>query len=135
MQALLCKGGPVSARRNRNCPVALGLCCSTSAIRLIRDKPGGKHARGSAIIAEVGDLGVAACHRYVVSFTRSARDVAVVYRLAAKRPELDVMIAGIATVVLSLLAVALQFFEYTTLDFGAAQLRSSSTLGGAVAAW
>jgi heme/copper-type cytochrome/quinol oxidase subunit 3 len=44
----------------------------------------------------------------------------VVYRMAAKRPEIDVMIAGIATVVLSLLAVALQFFEYTTLGFGAA---------------
>jgi phosphoenolpyruvate carboxylase len=29
-----------------------------------------------------GRFGVAACHRYVVSFTRSARDVAVVYRLA-----------------------------------------------------
>ncbi len=28
--------------------------------------------------------------------------------------------AGIITVVLSLIAVALQFFEYTTLDFGAA---------------
>ena len=30
-----------------------------------------------------GRFGVAACHRYVVSFTRSAADVAAVYRLAA----------------------------------------------------
>src|SRR5260370_42503980 len=29
-----------------------------------------------------GRFGVAACHRYVVSFTRSAADVAAVYRLA-----------------------------------------------------
>ena len=44
---------------------------------------------------------------------------AVVYRLAAKRPA-DVLAAGIIAIVMSLLAVALQFFEYTTLDFGAA---------------
>src|SRR5579884_2150772 len=44
---------------------------------------------------------------------------AVIYRLAAKRPA-DVLPAGILTIVMSLLAVALQFFEYTTLDFGAA---------------
>jgi heme/copper-type cytochrome/quinol oxidase subunit 3 len=44
----------------------------------------------------------------------------IVYRLAAKRPEVDVLIAGAITVVFALLAVALQFFEYTTLDFGAA---------------
>src|SRR3989440_6535852 len=30
-----------------------------------------------------GRFGVAACHRYVVSFTRSAADIAAVYRLAA----------------------------------------------------
>lgn len=44
----------------------------------------------------------------------------VVYRMAVKRPEVDVVLAGVVTIVLSLLAVALQFFEYTTLDFGAA---------------
>jgi heme/copper-type cytochrome/quinol oxidase subunit 3 len=43
---------------------------------------------------------------------------AVIYRLAAKRPP-DVFAAGIVAIVMSLLAVALQFYEYTTLDFGA----------------
>jgi len=45
---------------------------------------------------------------------------AVIYRLAAKRTEVDELAAGIIAVVFALLAVALQFFEYTTLDFGAA---------------
>jgi|SRR5579884_550784 len=45
---------------------------------------------------------------------------AVIYRFGAKRPEVGELAAGIITVVFSLLAVALQFFEYTTLDFGAA---------------
>jgi len=45
---------------------------------------------------------------------------AVIYRLAARRPEVDELAAGIIAVVFSLAAVALQFFEYTTLDFGAA---------------
>jgi heme/copper-type cytochrome/quinol oxidase subunit 3 len=45
---------------------------------------------------------------------------AVIYRLAAKRPEVDEMAAGAIAVLFTLLAVALQFFEYTTLDFGAA---------------
>jgi heme/copper-type cytochrome/quinol oxidase subunit 3 len=45
---------------------------------------------------------------------------AVVYRLAVKRSEVDEVAAGIIAVVFALLAVALQFFEYTTLDFGAA---------------
>jgi heme/copper-type cytochrome/quinol oxidase subunit 3 len=44
---------------------------------------------------------------------------AIIYRLAA-RTEIDVLAAGIVAVIMSLLAVALQFFEYTTLDFGAA---------------
>jgi heme/copper-type cytochrome/quinol oxidase subunit 3 len=44
---------------------------------------------------------------------------AVVYRLAAKRPA-EVLAAGILAILMALLAVALQFFEYTTLDFGAA---------------
>jgi heme/copper-type cytochrome/quinol oxidase subunit 3 len=45
---------------------------------------------------------------------------AVVYRLAVKRTEVDLLAAGGIAIIFSLLAVALQFFEYTTLDFGAA---------------
>jgi heme/copper-type cytochrome/quinol oxidase subunit 3 len=45
---------------------------------------------------------------------------AVIYRLAARRAEVDELAAGIIAVLFTLLAVALQFFEYTTLDFGAA---------------
>ena len=45
---------------------------------------------------------------------------AVVYRLAAKRPEVDELVAGIIAILFSLAAIALQFFEYTQLDFGAA---------------
>jgi heme/copper-type cytochrome/quinol oxidase subunit 3 len=56
-------------------------------------------------------LGAAIVALYVVG--------AVVYRLAAKRPA-DVLPAGILAIVMSLAAVALQFFEYTTLDFGSA---------------
>ncbi len=44
---------------------------------------------------------------------------AVIYRLAASRPG-DVLAAGIIAVVMSLIAVGVQFFEYTQLDFGAA---------------
>jgi heme/copper-type cytochrome/quinol oxidase subunit 3 len=44
----------------------------------------------------------------------------IVYRLSAKRPQVDVLVGGAVTVVFSLLAVALQFLEYTTLDFGSA---------------
>jgi heme/copper-type cytochrome/quinol oxidase subunit 3 len=55
-------------------------------------------------------LGVAVMALFVVG--------AVIYRLAAKR-EPDVFAAGIIAIVMSLLAVALQFYEYTTLDFGA----------------
>jgi heme/copper-type cytochrome/quinol oxidase subunit 3 len=55
-------------------------------------------------------LGAAVVALYVVG--------AVIYRLAAKRPA-DVLPAGILAIVMSLLAVALQFYEYTTLDFGA----------------
>ena len=54
-------------------------------------------------------LGVAIMALYLVG--------AVVYRLAAKRPA-DVLPAGIVAILLSLLAVALQFVEYSTLDFG-----------------
>ena len=45
---------------------------------------------------------------------------AVVYRLAAKRGEVDEMAAGVIAVLFTLTAVALQFLEYTSLDFGAA---------------
>ena len=45
---------------------------------------------------------------------------AVVYRLAAKRNEIDEFIGGVIAVVFTLAAVGLQFFEYTQLDFGAA---------------
>jgi heme/copper-type cytochrome/quinol oxidase subunit 3 len=55
-------------------------------------------------------LGVAIMALFVIG--------AIIYRLAAKRPP-DVFVAGILAIVMSLLAVALQFFEYTTLDFGA----------------
>jgi heme/copper-type cytochrome/quinol oxidase subunit 3 len=44
---------------------------------------------------------------------------AVVFRLAARRPYV-VLSAGVVSIVLALVAVALQFYEYTTLDFGAA---------------
>jgi heme/copper-type cytochrome/quinol oxidase subunit 3 len=46
---------------------------------------------------------------------------AVVYRLSAKRPEIDVLLAGVMAILFSLVAVGLQFFEYTKLDFGASQ--------------
>jgi heme/copper-type cytochrome/quinol oxidase subunit 3 len=45
---------------------------------------------------------------------------AVVYRLAAKREEVDVLAAGTIAILFSLAAIVLQFFEYTKLDFGAA---------------
>jgi heme/copper-type cytochrome/quinol oxidase subunit 3 len=44
----------------------------------------------------------------------------VVYRLSARRQEVDELAGGIIATVLTLAAVALQFYEYTTLDFGAA---------------
>lgn len=44
----------------------------------------------------------------------------VIYRLAAKRPEVDALAAGVIAILFSLAAVALQFYEYTRLDFGAA---------------
>jgi heme/copper-type cytochrome/quinol oxidase subunit 3 len=44
----------------------------------------------------------------------------VIYRLAAKRQASDAMAAGMIAVGMGLVAVALQFFEYTILDFGAA---------------
>ena len=46
---------------------------------------------------------------------------AVVYRLSAKREQVDVLLAGMIAILFSLAAVGLQFFEYTKLDFGASQ--------------
>jgi heme/copper-type cytochrome/quinol oxidase subunit 3 len=43
----------------------------------------------------------------------------VIYRLAAARPEVDEAAAGAIAVLFTLAAVALQFFEYTVLGFGA----------------
>jgi heme/copper-type cytochrome/quinol oxidase subunit 3 len=60
---------------------------------------------------------------------------AVAYRLAAKRPEVDTLIAGTIAVVLTLAAVALQFFEYTQLDFGAASGGYASVFFGWTAAY
>src|ERR1700751_2855841 len=45
---------------------------------------------------------------------------AIIYRLAARRPFIDVLPAGIVALLCTLAAVALQFYEYTTLHFGAA---------------
>jgi heme/copper-type cytochrome/quinol oxidase subunit 3 len=45
---------------------------------------------------------------------------AVIYRLAVTRPEVDELAAGTIAILFSLAAIVLQFFEYTTLDFGAA---------------
>jgi heme/copper-type cytochrome/quinol oxidase subunit 3 len=45
---------------------------------------------------------------------------AVVYRLAIRRPEVGELAAGIVAVVCTLVAVGLQFYEYTAVSFGAA---------------
>src|SRR5579862_5677861 len=44
---------------------------------------------------------------------------AVIYRLAAKRPAGDAMAAGMIAIGMGVVAVVLQFLEYTVLDFGA----------------
>lgn len=46
---------------------------------------------------------------------------AVVYRLAARRPAGDSMAAGMIAIFMGLVAIVLQFIEYTVLDFGASQ--------------
>ncbi len=60
---------------------------------------------------------------------------AVIYRLAAKRPEVDEMAAGTIAVLFTLAAVALQFFEYTVLDFGASSGGYASVFFGWTAAY
>lgn len=57
-------------------------------------------------------LGAAIMGLYVVG--------AVIYRLAARRTEVDTLVAGLIAVVFTLVAVGLQFFEYTQVSFGAA---------------
>ena len=59
-----------------------------------------------------GGIGIAIAALFLFS--------AVIYRLAARRPSTDAMAAGMIAVVMGLIAVGLQFFEYTVLDFGAA---------------
>ncbi len=59
-----------------------------------------------------GGIGIAIAALFLFS--------AVIYRLAARRPSTDAMAAGMIAVVMGLVAVGLQFFEYTVLDFGAA---------------
>lgn len=46
---------------------------------------------------------------------------AVIYRLTARRPAGDSMAGGMVAVFMGLVAVGLQFFQYTILDFGASQ--------------
>jgi heme/copper-type cytochrome/quinol oxidase subunit 3 len=72
-------------------------------------------------------LGAAIMGLYVVG--------AVIYRLAAKRPEVDTMAAGVIAVLFTVAAVALQFFEYTTLDFGASSGGYASVFFGWTAAY
>ncbi|MGO9496098.1 MAG: hypothetical protein ACLQA5_05195 [Solirubrobacteraceae bacterium] len=57
-------------------------------------------------------LGLAIAALYLVG--------AVIFRLSARRAEVDELVAGVITVLFTLAAVVLQFFEYTKLDFGAA---------------
>jgi heme/copper-type cytochrome/quinol oxidase subunit 3 len=58
-----------------------------------------------------GGIGVAIAALFLFS--------AVVYRLAARRPAGDSMAAGMIAVGMGVVAVVLQFIEYTVLDFGA----------------
>ncbi len=45
---------------------------------------------------------------------------AIVYRMSVSRPEVDAVAAGAIAVIFALIAIGLQFYEYTTLGFGAA---------------
>ena len=60
---------------------------------------------------------------------------AVIYRLAAKRAEVDTLAAGAIAVLFTIAAVALQFFEYTQLDFGASSGGYASVFFGWTAAY
>jgi heme/copper-type cytochrome/quinol oxidase subunit 3 len=60
-----------------------------------------------------GGLGLAIAALFLFS--------AVIYRLAASRGAGDTMAGGMLAVGIGLVAVVLQFFEYTVLDFGASQ--------------
>jgi heme/copper-type cytochrome/quinol oxidase subunit 3 len=60
---------------------------------------------------------------------------AVIYRLAAKRTQVDTLAAGAIAVIFTLVAVALQFLEYTTLDFGAASGGYAAVFFGWTAAY
>jgi heme/copper-type cytochrome/quinol oxidase subunit 3 len=72
-------------------------------------------------------LGAAIMGLYVVG--------AVIYRLAAKRTQVDTLAAGVIAVLFTLTAVGLQFFEYTTLDFGASSGGYASVFFGWTAAY
>ena len=69
------------------------------------------HAWKIGHVVPDGGLGVAIAALFLFS--------AVIYRLTATRPP-DVLAGGIIAIVFTLVAVALQFYEYTVLDFGAA---------------
>jgi heme/copper-type cytochrome/quinol oxidase subunit 3 len=60
---------------------------------------------------------------------------AVIYRLAAKRTQVDTLAAGAIAVIFTLVAVALQFLEYTALDFGAASGGYAAVFFGWTAAY
>jgi heme/copper-type cytochrome/quinol oxidase subunit 3 len=60
-----------------------------------------------------GGLGVSIAALFLFS--------ALIYRLTARRESGDSMAGGIVAVIMGIVAVGLQFFEYTALDFGASQ--------------
>ncbi len=70
------------------------------------------HAWKIGSVVPDGGIGVAIAALYLFG--------AVIYRLTAKRPSGDAMAGGMLAVAMGLVAVGLQFFQYTTLDFGAA---------------
>jgi heme/copper-type cytochrome/quinol oxidase subunit 3 len=59
-----------------------------------------------------GGIGIAVMALFLFS--------AVIYRLASRRQAGDAIAAGMIAVAMGVIAVALQFYEYTVLDFGAA---------------
>jgi heme/copper-type cytochrome/quinol oxidase subunit 3 len=58
-----------------------------------------------------GGIGIAIAALFLIS--------AVIYRLAAKQAAVDSMAGGMVAVAMGVVAVGLQFFQYTVLDFGA----------------